>query len=361
MLLNLTDMSNASLYEQISFQIIEKILEGELKSGDELNSIGYTARQQRVSKLTVSKAYKLLSDLEVIEFKNQMGYFVSDISSDEIKKLRDILKSSSVTYPNFISAKNEKEIKNFENELEVARQIQADLLPAEILYESNFEIAAYIEPSKIVCGDFYDYFRINEKQMGLVIADACGKGMPAAILISQIQAILKSEISNGSYIQNIFKKLNNYLVHNTSNKNFTTLFYAVFDIEKNTLKFSNAGHNYPILIRSNGSIELLKTTGPALGLIPNFNFQTNSVTLLANDLLLFYTDGINETMNMQGEQFGEGRLIELLLNNRKIGSSELIKTIVEEVQSFRAESNLADDKTLMILKVNKMKEVIECS
>ncbi|MCP4724969.1 MAG: SpoIIE family protein phosphatase, partial [bacterium] len=158
------------------------------------------------------------------------------------------------------------EKKRFEEELSLASKIQQDLLPKELPDNEEFQIAAYSKPSFRVGGDFYDYLPIDEDRFGLVIADACGKGMPAAMLISQIQAILKGEAGSGKPIIQILKHLNKHIKKYTSAQNFTTLFFGIYNRKTGVLEFANAGHNYPVIIRKDGSKELLITTGPALGI-----------------------------------------------------------------------------------------------
>jgi serine phosphatase RsbU (regulator of sigma subunit) len=349
MLLNLTDLSSESLTEQISWQLIEKVLDGELNSGDELTSIGSMARKQHINKNTIRRAYEELESMNIIEFRNEFGYFIKEISTEFRQELlqKYSLRRKAIKKSDLIST---DEYLKLERELLVARQIQSELLPEKYLNDANFEISTFIEPSRIVCGDFYDYFKISEDKIGLVIADACGKGIPAALLISQIQAILKCDISNGPDCCKILNKLNHYLVNNTSSKNFTTLLYGLYNLNTDEFEYSNAGHNLPIVVRSNGTFELLKTSGPALGLLKNFKYSSSKIFLGSNDLICFYTDGITETMDKHGEQFGEGRLIELLISSKSFELRELVDKVTAEINSFNSPKYLSDDKTIMMLK-----------
>ncbi len=354
MFLNLTEYAQAPIQEQIINQITLKIINKELLTGDELEPIGIIAREHRISKNTVKRAFQKLVIKGLLETNDENGYSIKRISDDKFNKIKTEFESAHLLeldpdrINNIYNEAVEKQ--KYEEELKLARQIQADLIPVDAIHEKGFEITAFIEPSRVVCGDFYDYFKIDETHLGMVIADASGKGMPAAILISQIQAILKSEVGNGSSIEKIISKLNKHLSLNSSARNFTTLFYGIFDSESSTLAFANAGHNFPIVVRENGSFELLKTTGPALGLMKDFSSKTNCLSLNPNDLILFYTDGITETMNETGEQFGEGRLIEITVNNRADDISNLVNTIVASVKSFGSLKFVKDDMTLMIFK-----------
>ena len=352
MLLNLTDFSSEPLQDQIAAQIVEKILQGELDAGEEISPIGWIARQQHVSKKTVRKAFNYLESAGLIEYKNELGYFVKKLTGDQRENLfsglNKITQQSGAENPDFYS--EALRMRKLEEDLLTARQLQADLLPHSPILKDDISISGYIEPSRVVCGDFYDHFFIDENKIGLVIADASGKGMPAALLISQIQAILKSEIGNGSGIVQVMRKLNHHLVQNCSAKNFTTLFYGIYNINEETLEYINAGHNLPVLVNNIGSFELLKTTGPALGLIANFYYETNKIKIESGESILFYTDGITETMNGNGEQFGEGLLIKMLLEYSQNEIEEIINRIIAELNDFKSNNFMQDDKTLMLFK-----------
>lgn len=358
MLLNLTEYSIKTIYDQVLDQIVSKIINAELKPGEALEPVGLLAKEHRINKKTIKKVYEELIKKNVIEYKNEVGFYIKQLNASDFERLqsemekREIAKYNSETLNNIYREAAAKH--RIEEELKLARQIQADLLPKDSILEYRVEISGFIKPSQVVCGDFYDYFKIDDGRYGLVIADASGKGMPAAILISQIQAILKSEISNGSGIADIMKKLNNHLIINSSARNFTSLFYGILDCSGGQFEYANAGHNFPILIKEGKPFELLKTTGPALGLVKDYEFKTKSIDIDGNDCILFYTDGITETMNEIGEQFGEGRLIELMVNNNNLSCKQLICAIEEEVNNFQGDNFINDDKTLMTVKIRKI-------
>lgn len=238
-----------------------------------------------------------------------------------------------------------------ENELKHARKIQADLSPKKPLDDNNIRINAFINPSRVVCGDFYDYFKINDNKYGLVIADASGKGMPAAILISQIQAILKSELDSGTSIESVIDKMNKHLVANSNARNFTSIFYGIYDVSNKKIEYVNAGHNCPILVLSDGSFKLLKTTCPALGLLKDLNILTSTLSVQSESILMCYTDGVTETMNKVEEQFGEGRLIELIINNRNLDPDNIIELVETGLNNFRSKKFIKDDRTIVVAKI----------
>ncbi len=244
------------------------------------------------------------------------------------------------------------EKRRMEEELNMARQIQADLLPKELPGDEYIDLAAYSRPSRTVGGDFYDYIPIDEHRLGLVIADACGKGLPAAMIISQIQAMMKSEINNGNDVPTVLKHVNKQVVRFTPKDKFVTLFYGVFDRESQQFEYATAGHNYPVLIRKDGSNENLSVGGPGLGIFSEANFETETVRLQEGDLVFFYTDGVTETMNLKNEEYGEQRLLDMLVRHRHLSARGIIDTMLDDLDNFHSIGPLQDDRTVLVLKSN---------
>lgn len=245
------------------------------------------------------------------------------------------------------------EKRSIEKELNSARQIQADLLPKGLPDDEYVSIAAYSKSSRKVGGDFYDCILIDKYRFALVIADACGKGVPAAMLISQIQGLIKSAIIGGNPKSEIMESLNRHLKEHTSANNFATLFYGIYDLRTGVLEFSNGGHNYPMIVRKNGETELLNSTGPALGISLEAKHSDEKITLNAGDSLLMYTDGVTETMKLTGEQYGEQKLLDVFAANRNLKASKIIDSILTDLKRFHEVKPLQDDRTLLILKKKK--------
>jgi serine phosphatase RsbU (regulator of sigma subunit)/DNA-binding transcriptional regulator YhcF (GntR family) len=248
------------------------------------------------------------------------------------------------------------EKRQMEEELKMAHQLQADLLPGEWDNGDGFSLSAYTSPSRTVGGDFYDYFPIDDARLGLVIADASGKGMPAAMLISQIQAILKSGVGNGDTIVRTLASLNRHLERNTAARYFATLFYGIYNRRTGCLEFANAGHDFPILVRAAGEVEVLESTGPALGVLPEYDHKTETVRVGPGDCLLFYTDGITDATDANGKHYGEQRLRNLLIRNRHLSPREVIDLIKDDLMEFCGTGTLQDDRTLMVFKVETTDE-----
>jgi len=277
MLLNLTNYSSEPIYNQIVQQILLRILNEDKFPGDELESISKISRQHHISKTSVKKAFERLKILGVINSLAEDKYVISDISTEQLKKIIERDYNNSQYFSDYDL---------FTAELEAAKQIQNRLLPNDLPNNNRIEVASYSTISEEVGGDFYDFFKIEKNKYGFVIGDACGKGLAAAMLISQIQAIIKSDLSlNRSLSQTIFL-LNSYLYTYSSAKHFASLFYGILDFASNKLSYINAGHNFPIILNKT-RIQRLKTTGPALGIIPNPNFMQEVKKINAGDLIFF--------------------------------------------------------------------------
>lgn len=240
------------------------------------------------------------------------------------------------------------EKQRMEEELAMARQIQQNLLPARLPSSAEYEFASYVRPSRQVGGDFYD-FLWREEQLSFVLADASGKGMPAALLVAFLQATLKAEHRHVRPIGEFICSINELMVANTSPEKFVTLFYARFDLREKKLFYSNAGHNYPILVRQNGHPEFLKKGGTVVGAFGGAVYDSDSTPLLPGDTLVVYSDGLTDASN-QDEMFGEERLVQLAVQSRHQNAEGVKNSIVNAVEAFTGSVPPFDDMTLLVMK-----------
>lgn len=238
-------------------------------------------------------------------------------------------------------------------EMTMARQIQLNLLPKCPPAGVNYSICASSHPSRTIGGDFYDFIPKGDGTFGIVIADASGKGLPAALMVTQIQAMLRSEVGNENNISRILGNVNQYVSEMTTSEKFATLFYGEFSPDTGEFKYSNAGHNYPILVRPDGSHELLSKGGVLIGAFSGAKYQEAYVKMGEDDLLLFYSDGLSEAMNENEEEYGEERIIEYMMKNRHLSSDQIADGILKDVKTFDRADPPRDDTTLIVLKVTK--------
>jgi phosphoserine phosphatase RsbU/P len=248
------------------------------------------------------------------------------------------------------------EKKRLQGQLEVAREVQLELLPASDPKIEGFDISAYNFSTEEVSGDYYDWVRIYEDQLGLVIADVSGKGVPAALLMAFLRASLRAAIHIG-YAPHIAMGKVNYLLWESIERNqFVTAIYAVLDASNRTLAYSNAGHNPPLLIGADGQARFIDQGGIPLGMFRDTRYYEFYLMLEPGQILVLYTDGVTEAANAKEEQYGRARLAQRIRDGIHLGSRELIDFVYKDVQQFTDGRGADDDITLFILKVIEKKK-----
>ncbi len=236
------------------------------------------------------------------------------------------------------------------NEIAEALAIQQGLLPKAIPQLSGYEITGAWQPAHSVGGDYYDVLPFGGETLGLCIADVAGKGMAAALLMSNLQAAVRGLASASLPPNGLCARLNSLVCHNTGSDRFITFFYAQLDGPSGRLLYTNAGHNAPFVVRRDGSHERLETGGGVLGVFPDQAFSMGTARLAPGDRMILFTDGVTEARNPAGEEFGEERLVRLLLENRAGSASELQEKILKAAAEF-SRGPWDDDATLLLLAV----------
>ncbi len=241
-----------------------------------------------------------------------------------------------------------------EEEMVLARRIQRSFLPATFPSVEGIDVFAATVPSKHVGGDYFDVLNPGSGSLILAVADVAGKGVPAGLLMSMLQASLRTQVTeNGATVCKILDRINRLVYESTGPEQFATFFLCTMDTTHKRLTFSNAGHNWPILVRSDGSCELLKEGGLILGIMGNVTFEEGVVPLSSGDMLVCYTDGVTEARDLQDEEYGEERLLELVRTLRGEESAEdVIAAVQRSVIEFTGGTDQADDMTMLVLKVS---------
>jgi serine phosphatase RsbU (regulator of sigma subunit) len=278
--------------------------------------------------------------------KKQSGF---GFSYEDIAFLKVLANQLVVAKSNAHLYQQALEKQRLEEELALARQVQLEFLPQTLPQHPKIEIACFMQLSRQVGGDYYDFLWNKKGNLGLVIADSVGKGMPAALLVSLIHSGLRAEIKNSESPSLMLTSLNQLLCGSTRSGHFATLFYGEFLADKMELLYCNAGHNYPLLVRSDGSQVGLITGGLILGAFPEATYQEEIVSLRSQDVLVMYTDGLSEAQNPAEEEFGEKRILEVICQNRHLSAEAIKDKLMAKVSQHTSE--FQDDLSLVVAKV----------
>jgi len=243
------------------------------------------------------------------------------------------------------------EKQKLEEELEFARDIQQNLLPSQIPPTNNFDIAAINLPSKQVGGDYFDIIKVDEGKYIIAIADVSGKGIPASLLMANMQAFLQVISKQNIDIATATALINDLITQNTSDGRFITFFWGLLDDNEKKLTYVNAGHNPPILVRQNKIIRLSEG-GIILGVMKTIMpYNSNSIDLESGDKIILFTDGVSEAMNPYSEEFSENRLEQIAINTSSLSAAETMNNIRKEIEEFVQGAPQSDDLTMLIISV----------
>lgn len=235
-----------------------------------------------------------------------------------------------------------------EAELSFALEVQRALFPRSLPDQNGLEFAAVCIPARGISGDYYDVIEFPDRRLVFAIADISGKGISAAILMANLQALLRTFAGTGITPSEVCSRLNDHLHQVTDASKFATFFYAEWDRERSSLRYVNAGHNPPILIGSCGGCRL-DAGGFPLGMFERAEFQTGEVALKPGDLVALYSDGITEALSKRGEEFGEPRLRATISEHSTKSPAEIQAHVLEAVRAWSGDEP-DDDMTLLMAK-----------
>jgi len=271
-------------------------------------------------------------------------------TSNDQKLLSIIASQSSQIIENARLLEEERNLRVMQEEMRVAKQTQINLLPKDFPDISGYQIAARTIPAREVGGDSYDLIQIDDKHFAFCLGDVSGKGMPAAMLMSNLQATLRSFTITGNLCKDIIANSNDLLYNSTEPSKFATLFYGILNPESNEIVFCNAGHNNPFLFSADGNVKELKTGGLILGCMPDSEYEEEKISINRNDIIVIFSDGITEAMNENEEEYGEEKLKEFISNHLDEAPEIIIENILSDVRMFVGEAPQWDDMTLLIIK-----------
>jgi len=243
-----------------------------------------------------------------------------------------------------------------EEEIQEAHQIQKRLVPEDIPHMPGYEMAAFWQPARSVGGDYFDVLKFNEQSLAVCIGDVSGKGVPAALLMSNLQATVRDLAGPDVPPAHLCARVNRAALPHVGADRFITFFYGLLDASTRRLAYVNAGHNPPFLVHRDGSYSRLRDGGPVLALVPNWECQTGTVELAPGDRLILFTDGITESTDAQGEEFQEERLIAMVTALRHFRPDVIREEIIAALREFNGEQ-WNDDATLLVMGVDETEAV----
>jgi sigma-B regulation protein RsbU (phosphoserine phosphatase) len=280
---------------------------------------------------------------------NKQGYTDADIEFGA-----GLAAQAAVSFDNAWHFRDTLVRQQMEKEVALAANIQRDLFPAVLPQLASSDVAARNRQAKLVGGDYYDILPVQgngpDQPHLLCVVDISGKGMFAALLMSNIQATLRALLSHGQSLSDLAKQANNLLHATTPGNRYATAFLNRYDPVTGVCQWVNCGHNDGLVLRKSGEVEMMPCTGIALGLFPRIEYEAQTFELHSGDLLAIYSDGVTEANNAAEEEFSLERFVAVLKAKRDRPSSEIVDTVIQEIDAFVGEAPQFDDITLMVMK-----------
>ena len=304
------------------------------------------ARQQTLSELAVP----ITLNERVIGAFNVESDTLGAFTDADAEVLHFFANAAAIAIEKAVLHEELVEKKRIESQLEVARQVQASLLPDRPPKPTGYDIAAENLPTYEVGGDYYDFIELPDHQIGVEIADVAGKGVPAALIMATFRAALRTQVRNDFAIRQIIRKVNYLLWESTADSQFVTAVYGVLDTTSGRFTYTNAGHNPPLLFRVDGAVVELDRGGPALGVFDTADYEEAFVDLLPGDSLLLYTDGVIEAANEDSKEFGVKRLQQTVVVTSELSAFKTVRAILDATRAFSGTDSFADDFTLVVIK-----------
>jgi sigma-B regulation protein RsbU (phosphoserine phosphatase) len=281
-------------------------------------------------------------------------------SKDQLSELAASFNRMTASIERLILESKEKE--RLESELEIAREVQTQLFPKAIPHLESLEVFGLCQPARMVSGDYYDFIQLNSNWTALAIGDIAGKGISAALLMASIQSSVRAQLGSAQSLDEVAfaaakppptaelaRLLNQQLYESTSPEKFATFFLALYHEPTSRLFYTNAGHLPPLLLRDTQT-QRLEVNGMVLGAFPDQAYEYGCLELRSGDLLAAYTDGITEPENEYGEEFGERRLLDVLVQNARKPLNQVVAQVTASVQEWSSASEQPDDMTLLLMR-----------
>jgi len=291
-------------------------------------------------------------DLGVLALAN--GPTGSTFSQEDFVVFKSIAEQSAFALYNAIIYSMANEKKRLDHDLEIARDIQRILLPSEAPAINGFQISGINVPARQVSGDYFDYIRVDEERLGVAIADVSGKGVPASLIMAICRSVLRAEAARNPSPADVLRKVNRQLYPDIKEDMFISMAYLILNHQRNAIILARAGHDAPLLYkRQSQTVTPVKSPGMVVGIDSGSVFDRLTVdfavSLEHDDCLVLYTDGVTETLNTEGDEFGLDRMMESVRASANDGAQAIVKKITQDVRDFTGSAPQNDDITLIAI------------
>ncbi len=341
------------------FQVSQNILNMVMDKHSSLliSNVKDDTQMRKIDSVVIQKIHSAMC-VPLWIHKEIIGVFYSDrihlsqaFSEEDLELLTLVANLAAVKIKDAREEEERRKQEEIRKQLELAAKIQKDFLPWESPKFKGFDIDGINVPTYMVGGDYYDYIDLGPNRLGVAIADVSGKGPPAALHMVSFRTRLEVEAVPEYDIQEMTATLNDFVHSKTDANRFISFFFCELDNKTRELRYVNAGHHPPIVIRKRtGKTERLGTCGLCLGMFPSEKYETHSVSLARGDIAVLYTDGITECRNEDNKEFGERRFVNLIKKNSKCSAKELLDRVFKELDQFTRGVEQMDDMTLVIIK-----------
>ena len=274
--------------------------------------------------------------------------FVHEFTPDDLNLLTVLANVAAIRIEHELLQQLREQEERRTQDLKQAAEIQRGILPRGAPAVRGVDLAGHNAPSRTVGGDYYDFITYPDGRVAVVLADVAGKGMSAALLMSNLQARVQILAEEPSDLAGLMQRLDQSIAANSPENRFITMFLGLIDPAAGSLVFSNAGHNPPLLIRESGEEERLEAMGTVLGVLPEIGYEEKRQEFRPGDLLVIYSDGVTEAESPEGEEFGEQRLADLLVAHRHEPAAEIVERVIQAVAEWIAGAPPADDVTIVV-------------
>jgi sigma-B regulation protein RsbU (phosphoserine phosphatase) len=357
--------SRTPVYLQLMEQVKDALETGALRPGEPLPDVNRLAQELVINPNAVARAYCELERERVITLRHgvAVGLALAHQFTDRSRVgLAERFARELVLENKRLTAQIAAEVAirvQSNRELDLAREVQQRLFPQAHPPIAGLDYAGVCRPAHGIGGDYYDFIPLSATRLGIAIADVSGKGISAALLMATVRAHLRDQTSHGvTDLAAMMATLNRLVYESSSANRYASFFYGQYDALTRRLDYVNAGHNPPILSNQNDRVERgersvrrLDPSGPVIGLIPDGSYVQRSVTLEEGDVLLLFTDGVSETLNAAGEEWGEARLTQEIVAHRALPARELVDRIMRTSEEFAGSAAQYDDMTLVAARV----------